>query len=1048
MTNVQDIYPLSPMQQGMLFHSQLSTGSGMYFTQLSGTLKGRRRAEVFRQALERAMGRHAVLRTSFLWESLDEPLQVVHAGAVLPVEELDWSRLENDGEEFGKLLEADRRRGFDHGSAPLMRLTLVQCAGDEFRFIWSHHHILLDGWSFSLLMRELLLDCDALLSGREQSFPSARPYRDYVAWLQRQDSSAAEKYWRRTLAGFREPSFIAAEPRRGVEAGHGLCERTLPEALSARLTGAARRRQVTLNTMVQAAWALVLASASGKRDVVFGSVVSGRPAELPGVENMTGLFINVLPVRETLDGGQTVAAWLERMQASQLESRQFEYAALIDIQSWSELGRGTPLFDSIVVFENYPALSSAANVEDLRFFEKANYPVTLIARPGDRFELSINHDPRFVSNESARSLLERMETVLDQLAADETRTLGEIQLAAAGLSNDTATAYPKDKSAAALFEARAAEDPEAIAVSFGGRVLTRGELNRQANQMAHLLRQCGVRTGSAVALFLNRSIESVVATLAVVKAGGVYVPLDPGYPQERLRFMLADTQAPVLITTAEFEGRLPAYSGTILCLDCDAATLDAQPAGNLDVPVSGDDIAYLMYTSGSTGKPKGIAIRHGSIARLILNTNYIQLESSDRVAHVSNPCFDAATFEIWGALFSGACLIGIDKDVALSPADFAAQLRTGRVTTVFLTTALFNRLAADTPEVFGTLRHVLFGGESCDVNSIRRVLEHGKPQHLLHVYGPTESTTFATWFEIESMAATATTAPIGRALSNTTLHVLDSTMQPVPTGVVAELYIGGDGLATGYASRPDLTAAAFVPNPFGPEPGSRLYRTGDLVRCLEDGVLEFAGRVDHQVKIRGFRIEPGEVEAVLRQHSGVTECAVIVREDKPGEKRLVAYFASHDGVTAPELRAWARASMPEYMVPAAWTAVPQLPLNSNGKVDRAALPAPDFSGGGEDHVHPRNAVQKIAADICAEVLSLDRVSVTANFFDLGGHSLLATQFISRLREVFQVEIPLRHAFEHATVAELCEALMREPGQRERLEATAEVLLEVDALPAA
>jgi amino acid adenylation domain-containing protein len=1061
MTNVQDIYPLSPMQQGMLFHTVYAGGSGIYFTQLSGDLEGTARVEIFRQAIERTLERHAILRTAFLWENLDEPLQVVRGVVELPVDRVDWRQLEPSCVQarFQTLLSEDRQRGFDLAEAPLMRLTLVRTGEEQYRFVWSHHHILLDGWSLSLILREILDDCEAHDHGRQTCSEPERPYRDYIAWIGRQSNTQAEGYWRKALAGFREPSKIGGRPRAVADAHDcGIVSRSLDANVSARLTAIGRRSMLTLNTIVQAAWALVLGRNSGLRDVVFGSVVSGRPAHLPGVESMVGLFINVMPVRETISDDLVFLHWLEQIQARQLESRRWESTPLIDIQRWSEVPNGTALFDSIVVFENYPAISGDAgarwNVKNIAYFEKANYPVTVIARPGTELAITINYNPSSIDRSLASRLLSQLEVVLQQVAQNPEARIGDVRLMNDAEShritqqwNKSAREYPSESGIPELFERQANEAGDRIAVRYGEHALSYSALDRRANQLARFLRHHGVRTGQLVALAMDRSPEFIVSVLAILKAGAAYVPLDPGYPTDRLEFMLADTEARVLLTVSELRDHLPPFTGKTFCLDlCDAGIAEMDD-DRLNLALSGGDLAYVMYTSGSTGRPKGIGIPHRAVSRLVINTDYVRLDSCDRVAQTSNICFDAATFEIWGALLSGACLVGIDKEVALSPRDFASRLREEGITAVFLTTALFNRLVNDVPAVFAGVRHVMFGGEAADPQSVRRALGTGRPQRLLHVYGPTESTTFATWHEVKEVADDAPTVPIGRPIANTRTYVLDTALEPVPIGVAGELFIGGDGLAHGYVARPDLTSEKFVPDPFSGRPGDRLYRTGDLVRYGEDGAIEFLGRNDDQVKIRGFRIEPGEIEALLRLHPSVRECAVMVRGDGTGEKRLAAYFAADPSIPPDELRAYLRGKVPDYMLPSAWISMLELPLNSNGKVDRKALPEPDAACAGQQQAYraPRGPVERVVADVYAEILRVERVGIGDNFFDLGGHSLKATQLISRLQEVFQIDLPLRTIFEQPVLEQFCEALLAAPATREQIELTAEFLLSTAAL---
>ncbi|HEV2762305.1 MAG TPA: amino acid adenylation domain-containing protein, partial [Pyrinomonadaceae bacterium] len=568
----------------------------------------------------------------------------------------------------------------------------------------------------------------------------------------------------------------------------------------------------------------------------------------------------------------------------------------------------------------------------------------------------------------------------------------------------------------ALFERQAASTPEAVALLFGDERVSYAQLNARANQLARHLGALGVGPEVMVGLCVERSVEMVVSLVAVLKAGGAYVPLDPQYPRERLAFMLEDSGAKVLVTQRHLVASLPEHPASVFVLDEQRGDLDSYPSEDLGVDVDPSSLAYVIYTSGSTGRPKGVAVPHRGVARLVLQTDYAQLCASDRVAQASNSSFDAATFEVWGALLNGARLVLVEREVALAPERFAAELRERGVTALFLTTALFNQVARSAPDAFAPLRHVLFGGEAVDPRWVREVLRAGGPGRLLHVYGPTENTTFSTWHEVREVAEGAATVPIGRPVANTQVYVLDAGLRPVPEGVAGELYLGGAGLARGYLKRAALTAERFVPDAYSGEAGARLYRTGDVVRWRAGGQIEFVGRLDGQVKVRGFRVELGEVEAALLAHTRVSECVVVAREDAGGEgRRLVAYVVGRGGEgLSEEVRRYVAGRLPGYMVPSAVVELERLPLTPNGKIDKRALPEParpDVAA----YAAPRNGLEELVAGVWADLLGLERVGVNDNFFELGGHSLLATQAVSRLREACGVEISLRALFEHPTV---------------------------------
>ncbi|HEX8651125.1 MAG TPA: non-ribosomal peptide synthase/polyketide synthase [Pyrinomonadaceae bacterium] len=1041
---IEDIYPLSPMQHGMLFHSLYAPESGVYVEQLSFILRKRLNVTAFKRAWQQVVDRHLILRTSLVWDELDDPLQVVHRSVRLSWEQHDWRGLsETERQERLEIfLEEDRRRGFDLSTAPLMRLTLIRIGEGAYQMVWSHHHLLLDGWCLSLLLKEVFAFYEAFSLGQDLRLKRSRPYRDYIAWLRQQNLSQAETFWREALKGFTAPTPLVvdrvASDSSEPETIHGEQQVRLSADATARLQRLSRASQLTLNTLVQGAWALLLARYSGEEDVVFGSTVSGRPAALAGVEEMVGLFINTLPVRAQVAPADSLLSWLKKLQAWQTELRQYEYSPLVEVQGWSEVPRGLPLFESILVFENYPVDASALKrggdleVRQIRSFERTNYPLAVMVAPGSELLLKILYDGSRFDGDTISRMLGHFQTLLEGIvAAPEARLSSLPLLTEAERSqllyewNDTDADYPRDQCIHQLFEAQTERAPDSIAVIFGEKQLTYRELNCRANQLAHHLRALGVGPESHVGILLERSVEMVVGLLGILKAGGAYVPLDPTYPKQRLTFMLEDAQVPVLLTQQARLKDLPEHGARTVCLDADWSLISQESALNPVNETRPDNLAYLIYTSGSTGKPKGVAIPHEAVNRLVFNTNYVKLEAYDRVAQVSNASFDAATFEIWGALLHGAQLIGITTDVALSPRSFGAQLWGYGISVLFLTTALFNQVASEAAWAFKTLRTLLFGGEAVDPKWVQTVLTHGRPERLLHVYGPTESTTFTSWHLVEEVAE-GTTIPIGRPLTNTQIYLLDEHLQPVPIGIPGELYIGGNGLARGYLNRPELTASRFLPHPWSREPGARLYRTGDLARYLPGGEIEFVGRLDHQVKIRGFRIELEEIEAVLSEHEAVRETVVVARDSIGGEKRLVAYVIGHceQKVATSDLRRYLKERLPEHMVPSAFVVLDALPLTPNGKVNRRALPVPERTRPllEDAFIAPHSLVEDMLAGIWAQVLDLEQIGIHDNFFELGGHSLTATQVMSRLREAFQIEMPLRKLFESPTVAGLTKSI--------------------------
>jgi amino acid adenylation domain-containing protein len=1044
--NIESIYPLTPMQQGMLFHSLYAPESGVYVEQLRCRVGGDIDVPAFQRAWQFASERHPVLRTAFVWKKSEQMLQVVHRQVTIPVEWLDWRDLAADAQQarFEELVAADRRRGFDVSRAPLTRLTLVRTGDDAWRLLWTHHHLLLDGWSIPILLRDVFTAYEAFRRNAAPPLPPARPYRDYVAWQQRQDLAAAEAFWRRTLAGFEAPTPLAIG-RAAASPGaddrvYGLRERWLDPELSAALQAAARQQGLTLNTVVQGAWALALARTSGERDVVYGVTVSGRPADLPGAEGMVGLFINTLPVRARIDDARPWGAWLRDLQATQAEMRQYEYSPLVQVQGWSGVPRGTPLFESLFVFENYPVdetlreQAGSLAFSDVVVAEQTNFPLTLLSAPGQRVMLRASYDGSRFDDEAIERLLARLETTLAAMAADASATLGTLPFATADERrlvveewNATGRDYPAEATLVSLFEAQAARTPEAPAVRFEGATLTYAELDARANRLAHRLRRLGVGADVLVAVAMERSLDLVVALYGVLKAGGAYVPVDPGYPADRIAYMLEDATAPVLLTQAALVERLPAApAGTaVLALDAMADELAAESGTAPGAAIAPSQLAYMIYTSGSTGRPKGAMNEHrGIVNRLLWMQEAFGLGARDVVLQKTPFSFDVSVWEFFWPLQTGAVLEVARPEGHKDPAYLADLIERARVTTLHFVPSML-QVFLEQPGLdiqCASVRRVICSGEALPYDLTERCFARLPKAELHNLYGPTEAAVDVSHWpcvrdEVRRLV------PIGRPIANTRLYVLDPRGEPCPVDVPGELHIGGVQVGRGYHGRPDLTAERFVADPFAGTAEARMYRTGDLARWLADGTIEYLGRLDHQVKVRGFRIELGEIEAAIGAMPDVREAAVVARQDSPGDVRLVGYLvpAGERPVDVAALRAALGRVLPDYMVPSAFVALEALPLSPSGKVDRKALPAPEAGATAREYVAPRTPSEELVAGVWRQVLKLERVGVHDSFFELGGHSLLATQVVARLREAFGTDIPLRLVFESPNLAALAAA---------------------------
>ncbi|HEV7668968.1 MAG TPA: amino acid adenylation domain-containing protein, partial [Thermoanaerobaculia bacterium] len=1035
---IEDLYPLAPLQEGLLFHTLEAPDSDVYFEQLTCSLEGDLDLEGFTRAWQEALGRHSILRTGFLWKGLEKPLQYVRSRVGLPLRTLDWRRREAAEQivALEELLEADRRQGFDPSVAPLLRLALIRTGARSWQLVWSFHHLLLDGWSLRMLMREIFILYEAVRAGDAPPIERPRPFRDYIVWLGHQDRASAEAFWRARLAGF-----VAATPlvgSFGSVTGGKLERRSVRLTEASALQEFSRRNQLTLNTLTQAAWGLLLARYSGESDVVFGAVTSGRPAALPGVERMVGMFLNTLPVRVRNDDRADLFSWLREFQDQQVESRQYEHSPLTEIYRWSEVPRDLPLFQSLLVFENYPVgdltenRGSGLEVRNYRFFERTNYPLTLLAVPIDGMSLSLSYDAAIFDAPTVGRMLVHLERLLGEMAAGPIRRPAELsplsgaerhQLLYAW--NDSRVAYEESRTCLHdLIRAQAARTPEACALVFEDRSLSYRELDLASDALARRLLALGVGPEARVGIFCERSLELVVGLLGTLKAGAAYVPLDPEYPKERLAFMLADSRVSVVLAQERGSGALPEIDSVRLVFLDRSAEATPQNAPPPWVDLTPENLAYVIYTSGSTGRPKGAMNSHaGIVNRLLWGQEAYGLSAEDRVLQKTPTNFDVSVWEFFWPLLIGGRLVIAKPGGHRDPSYLVRLIAAEGITTLhFVPSMLHVFLEAEGLDTCASVRRVMASGEALSGQLAARFRER-LDCPLYNLYGPTEAAVEVTHWSCRDDEP-STGVPIGRPIANTGIFLLDRRFDPVPVVVPGELFIGGSGLARGYLNRPDLTAERFVPNPFGETPGDRLYRTGDLARFSPRGAVEYLGRLDHQVKLRGFRIELGEIEAVLAGHERVREAVVLVREDDPGDRRLVAYVtgARDAELDLGELRTYARRELPEYMVPADLVQLKTLPLNPNGKVERRALPRPEGRPGTAATGLPRTPFEEILAAIWEQVLHVQGVGAEADFFDLGGHSILALQMISRVEKAFDVELPLRAVFESPTLARLAERI--------------------------
>ncbi|HEX8128485.1 MAG TPA: amino acid adenylation domain-containing protein [Pyrinomonadaceae bacterium] len=1043
-----EIIPLSYAQQRLWFLDRLMPGTPLYNVYIAFQLQGAVRVSALEHGLNEIVRRHEVLRTTFP-SVYGQPAQHIAPAAPLSLTLEDLSALpapERESE-AAKLITAEALRPFDLEHGPLVRAMLIN-QGDDSVLLLTMHHIIADGWSLDVLARELNAFYKASAEGQLAPLAELKiQYADYALWqrewLRGEVLDRQLDYWRKQLAG--APTVLelpADKPRPASQTFRGARHSfTIPadsrQSLEANLKSLNRSENATLFMTLLATFSALLSRYSGQRDLLVGTPVANR--DRAEVEDLIGFFSNTLALRANLEGDPSFREVVRRIREQALGAyahQDVPFERLVEeLETERDLSR-SPLFQVLFSLENTKARAGAdLKLTPLRV-DTGTAKVDLALYMLDT-EQGLRGAFEYSTDLFEAQTIERMAghflTLLEAVVANPDLRLSELPLLTPDEQqqllvewNDTVRDYPKDKTIHELFEEQAARTPDAVALSFASDELSYRELNERANQLAHHLQSLGVRAETLVGLCIERSIEMVVGLLGILKAGGVYVPLDPQYPQERLAFMLEDTHAPVLLTQEHLLDALPSTPALIVNLDSEWESIAAHGKQNLGDTTTPGALAYIIYTSGSTGTPKGVSVEHRNVVRLVKENVYASFGANEVFLQLAPISFDASTFEVWGSLLNGARLVVMPPRQP-SLEELGQVVREQGITTLWLTTGLFNLMVAERSEDLRSARQLLTGGDVVSPTHAQKFLREAAGCTLVNCYGPTENTTFTTYYRMNEVEEFGHSVPIGKPITNTQVYLLDEHLQPVAVGMTGELYTGGEGLARGYLNQPELTAERFIPNPFGAQAGSRLYRTGDLCRFNNDGQIEFLGRSDNQIKLRGFRIELGEIEAALARHEEVREAvAVILKDETSGDKRIVAYVATAgaDSIGGDELRARLKETLPDYMVPAAIVVMDALPLTPNGKIDRAALPDPDSFGAGEEEerTSARSGIEEIVAGVWAQVLGINTVGMHDSFFDVGGHSLLATQVVSRLREALGVGLEVRSLFENPTVAELSEAV--------------------------
>ena len=1057
-------FPASFAQQRLWFLHRLEPDSAAYNICVAFRLGGHLNVPALERSFETIVARHETLRTTFALND-GETMQIVTPAAPLSLPVVDLTtlpQLERDAE-LRRLIAEESQHPFDLEKGPLLRLSLLRTADDDHVLLIGLHHIISDGWSLPVLFRELAELYGANLTEDRADLPDLPiQYADYAIWQRNcfaEGKLAAELgYWKKQLEHIEVLQLPADRPRRGEPSDRGAKRAlVLPPSLCDRLRSFCHRENATLFMVLLAGFQAFLHRCSGQGDIAVGTPIAGRTR--PEIENLIGFFVNTLVIRTDFGGDPTFRELLARVRRTALnayDNQDLPFEKLVqEINPDRSLG-STPLFQTMF------SLQTASESWQLPGIDVGPLPAfsnlakfdfsASISQNENSLRVTFSYKADLFDDATIERWLGHFQSLLEAIVDEPDRKLNELSLLNERERkqllvdwNRTATNYPSERCVHELFEAQVERTPDKTALVFQDREVSYAELNRRANQLAHHLKNAGFRCGDLAGVCLGRGFELIVALLGILKAGGAYVPLDPGYPKERLAFMLQDTAASLVLTDEDAVGSLPAMSGRAICLDRDWKDIAQQPSFSPSSQSTAHDLAYVIYTSGSTGVPKGVEVPHRGIGRLLFGVDYAQLDSAQTLLHLAPISFDAATFEVWGALLHGGTCVLFPGRVP-GAAELGAVLKKYRVSTLWLTAALFNTVIDQEPQALSGVKQLLIGGETLSVPHVRKGLELLPNTKIINGYGPTESTTFTCCYPIpRTLGDDVASVPIGRPIANTEVYILDTHLNPVPMGVAGELYIGGDGLARGYLNRPDLTKERFIANPFSSQAGARLYKTGDQARYLVDGNIEFLGRLDDQVKIRGYRIELGEVETVLCQHPAIQKAVVLVQEGDFEGKFLIAYIVSVEHLTAAndDLRSHLRKKLPDYMVPRVFVRLDFLPLTANGKVDKNALRSSNHRerAGAHGYVEPRNPIEWVLAAIWSEVLKLKRVGVFDDFFELGGHSLLAIRLIAQIREECQVDLSVRQLFESPTISGIAAKIacatdkskkLRDDEQRSRL----------------
>ncbi|XAK55835.1 amino acid adenylation domain-containing protein [Bacillus inaquosorum] len=1028
--SIQDIYPLSYMQEGMLFHSLLQKDSQAYVEQASFTIEGAVNPQCFQNSINALVARHDIFRTIFISQNVSSPQQVVLRERNVIVQEKDITHLneEKQSQFIKQLKEEDRAQGFQLQKDMLMRITLIQTGEGQYTCIWTFHHIMMDGWCLSIVLKEFLHIYASYVYGSPISLEPVQPYGTYIKWLMEQDKEQAVSYWEHYLSGHEQQTMLPKQKKTKGRSRQEHVAFSFSKGESSRLSELAAREEVTLSTIFHTIWGILLQKYNNNDDAVFGSVMSGRPAEIEGIEQMVGLFINTIPVR--VQGEKTPFLQLIKdMQKDRLAAEAYSYHPLYEIQARSAVKQG--LIDHILVFENYPVqqeiqmlnkqehASDLFQIHNFTVADETNYSFYLMVAPGEEIHIKMSYDAEQYDRSFVLSVKGHLLNAVSQILNNPNLPPSEIDITTdhekqqmIGKIADHAPVY---ETIHAMFEAQAEKTPDAYAVIDQACSLTYRELNKSANRLARQLRMKGVARQEPVAIMMERSAAIITGVLGILKAGGAIVPIDPYYPADRIHYILNDCGCSHVVSQAHLSSSLENnYFIT------HAEDIESQEDGsNLQSVNNADDLLYMIYTSGTTGKPKGVQFEHRNMANLLkFEYTHSGIDFEADVLQFATPSFDVCYQEIFSALLKGGTLHIVPEAIKRDVPQLFAFINKHQTNIVFLPTAFIKMIFSE-PQFANSfpygVKHLIAAGEQLIISELFQDVLRERGLHLHNHYGPSETHVVST-YTIHPGDRIPEFPPVGKPIGCTDLYILNHQKQLQPCGVPGELYISGASVARGYVNHEKLTRDKFSSDPF--RPGAIMYRTGDLARRLEDGNIEYIGRADNQVKIRGYRIEPQEIEVTLMNHPDIKEAAILIRQDRSGEHELCAYYCSVQKLDAIDLRRYMASELPEYMIPVKWVWVDNIPLTPNGKVDQSALPESDDSISGIPYTAPRNLLEAKLSQIFEDVLKNGHIGVQDNFFDHGGHSLKATVLMSRIAKEFHVQVPLKDIFAHPTVEEL------------------------------